>query len=180
MKPEPHLFEEPGHRIETIICGPGLIEYASEAISSLALVVMIVLIGAEAIIRNLFGGSLQITDEIGGYLLVAVTFLSMSVSEAHGAFHRVELVQARMGRGARIWLQIAFDACSLVTSLLVTWQLGRLAVNGWNSGDVAPTPLQTPLWLPQMVMGIGMAFLCFALVRSALAKYRFLQREASA
>lgn len=180
MGPEPHLLEEPGHRIETIITGPGPIEYASEAIASLALVVMIVLIGAEAVIRNLFGGSLQITDEVGGYLLVAVTFLSMSVAEAHGAFHRVELVQARMGQRARIWLQIAFDACSLVASLLVTWQLGRLALNGWNSGDVAPTPLQTPLWLPQTVMGIGMAFLCYALVRSAYAKYVFLRTEASA
>ena len=180
MGPEPHLLEEPGHRIETIITGPSLIEYASEAASSLALVVMIVLIGAEAVIRNVFGGSLQITDEIGGYLLVAVTFLSMSVAEAHGAFHRVELVQARMGQRARIWLQIAFDACSLLASLLVTWQLGRLFLNSWNSGDVAPTPLQTPLWLPQLVMGIGMAFLCYALVRSAYAKYVFLQTKAAA
>jgi TRAP-type C4-dicarboxylate transport system permease small subunit len=177
---QPQVLEEPGHRIETIITGPGPIEYAAEAVSSLALLVMIVLIGAEAIIRNVFGGSLQITDEIGGYLLVAVTFLSMSVSEAHGAFHRVELVQARMGQRARIWLQITFDACALLASLLVTWQLGRLVLNSWNSGDVAPTPLQTPLWLPQMVMGLGMAFLCFALVRSAYAKYAFLQARASA
>ena len=177
---EPHLLDEPGHRIETIITGPGPIEYTSEAISSLALVAMIVLIGAEAIIRNLFGGSLQITDEIGGYLLVVVTFLSMSVSEAHGAFHRVELVQARMSQRGRIWLQIVFDACSLAASLLVTWQLGRLALNSWNSGDVAPTPLQTSLWLPQAVMGIGMAFLCYALMRSAHAKYMFIQSEVPA
>jgi TRAP-type C4-dicarboxylate transport system permease small subunit len=180
MAPEPHLLDEPGHWIETIVSGPGPIEYVSETLSSLALVVMIILIGAEAIMRNLFGGSLQITDEIGGYLLVIVTFLSMSVAEAHGAFHRVELVQARMSQRARIWLQIVFDAGSLATSLLVTWQLGRLAFNSWNSGDVAPTPLQTPLWLPQMVMGIGMAFLCLALVRSAQSKYVFLQSEVPA
>lgn len=179
MALESHLLDEPGHHIETIVSGPGLIEYVSEALSSLALIVMIVLIGAEAIMRNLFGGSLQITSEIGGYLLVAVTFLSMSVSEAHGAFHRVELVQARMSRPARIWLQIVFDACSLTISLLVTWQLGRLAFNSWNSGDVAPTPLQTPLWLPQMVMGIGMASLCLALLRSAHSKYAALQSEVS-
>ena len=177
MAPEPHLLDEPGHRIETIVSGPGPIEYVSEVLSSVALALTIVLIGAEAIIRNLFGGSLQITDEIGGYLLVTVTFLSMSVSEAHGAFHRVELVQARMSQRARIWLQIVFDAVSLVASLLVTWQLGRLAFNSWNSGDVAPTPLQTPLWLPQIVMGIGMAFLCLALLRSARSKYVYLQSE---
>lgn len=177
MGPETHLLEEPGHRIETIISGPGLIEHASEAVSSLALVAMIVLIGAEAIIRNVFHGSLQITSEIGGYLLVAVTFLSMSVAEANGAFHRVELVQARMSRRARIRLQILFDGFSLATCLLVAWQLWRLALNSWNSGDVAPTPLQTPLWLPQVVMGIGMSFLCLALLRSAHAKWVYLKSE---
>ncbi|MBC7438144.1 MAG: TRAP transporter small permease, partial [Bdellovibrionales bacterium] len=169
-----HLVEEPGHRIETIVSGPTLIEHASEAVSSIALVAMIILIGAEAIVRNVFSGSLQITSEIGGYLLVAVTFLSMSVAEAHGGFHRVELVQARMSQRARIKLQILFDGFSLAACLLIAWQLWRLARNSWNSGDVAPTPLQTPLWLPQIVMGIGMSFLCLALLRSAYAKWTYL------
>ncbi len=67
---------------------------------ALFLIAMIVLIGAEAIARNVFATSLQITDEIGGYLLVALTFLSMSVAEAHGAFHRVELIQSRLNARA--------------------------------------------------------------------------------
>jgi TRAP-type C4-dicarboxylate transport system permease small subunit len=175
-----HPLDEPGHQIETIASGPGRIENASEAVASLALIAMILLIGSEAIVRNVFHSSLEITDEICGYLLVAVTFLSMSVSEAHGAFHRVELIQARMSFRARVWLQIGFDLAALVASALVTWQLTRLALNAWNSGDVAPTPLQTPLWLPQMVMGLGMAFLCVALLRSMQAKYRRLRAEAVA
>ena len=65
---------------------PSIIDSPSEAVCSLFLLAMIVLIGAEAIARNVFGTSLQITDEVGGYLLVAMTFLSMSVAEAHGAF----------------------------------------------------------------------------------------------
>ena len=67
----------------------------------LFLMAMIVLIGAEAIARNVFATSLQVTDEVGGYLLVAMTFLSMSVAEAHGAFHRVELIQARLSAKRR-------------------------------------------------------------------------------
>ena len=67
--------------------------------------------------------SLQITDEVGGYLLVAMTFLSMSVAEAHGAFHRVELVQVRLSRKAQMISQIVFDLMSLGASALVTWQL---------------------------------------------------------
>jgi TRAP-type C4-dicarboxylate transport system permease small subunit len=163
------------HFIDNVSSGPSPVEKASEALCALFLIAMIILIGAEAIARNIFSTSLQITDEIGGYLLVATTFLSMSVAEAHGAFHRVELVQARLGQSARIVSQIVFDLMSLIASAFITWQLIRLVMNSWRSEDVAPTPLQTPLWLPQTMMAIGMLLLCFALVRTILAKIRRLQ-----
>ena len=158
------------HLIETVSSGPSPIENGSELLCSLFLMAMIVLIAAEAIARNVFATSLQVTDEVGGYLLVAMTFLSMSVAEAHGAFHRVELIQARVGKKLRMISQIVFDLMSLGASALVTWQLTRLTLNSWHAEDVAPTPLQTPLWLPQSTMAIGMALLCFALLRTIIAK----------
>src|ERR1700712_4136719 len=110
------------HLIETIASGPSPIEKGSEALCALFLIAMIVLIGAEAVARNVFATSLQVTDEIGGYLLVGVTFLSMSVAEAHGAFHRVELIQSRLSETVRMASQIAFDLMSLAASVIVTWQ----------------------------------------------------------
>lgn len=166
------------HFIDNVSSGPGPVEKASEGLCALFLIAMIILIGAEAIARNVFATSLQITDEIGGYLLVAMTFLSMSVAEAHGAFHRVELVQARLGQSARLVSQIVFDLMSLGASALITWQLTRLVMNSWRSEDVAPTPLQTPLWMPQTTMAIGMVLLCLALIRTILTKVRRLRRGA--
>lgn len=164
------------HLIETVSSGPSPVENTSETLCAVFLMAMIVLIGAEAIARNVFGTSLQVTDEVGGYLLVALTFLSMPVAEAHGAFHRVELIQSRLGPSARIISQIVFDLMSLVASALVTWQLTRLMLNSWRAEDVAPTPLQTPLWMPQATMALGMALLCLALIRTMIAKVRHLGR----
>jgi TRAP-type C4-dicarboxylate transport system permease small subunit len=163
------------HRIEVPVAGPSIVDSISEAVCSFFLLAMIALIGAEAIARNVFGTSLQITDEVGGYLLVAMTFLSMSVAEAHGAFHRVELVQIRLSRTGRMISQIGFDLMSLAATALVSWQLVRLALNSWRAEDVAPTPLQTPLWLPQASMGLGMILLCLALLRTIAAKVRYLR-----
>ena len=167
------------HLIETVSSGPSRIENTSETLCALFLMAMIILIGAEAIARNVFGTSLQVTDEVGGYLLVALTFLSMPVAEAHGAFHRVELVQSKLTPSARIISQIVFDLMSLIASALITWQLTRLVLNAWRAEDVAPTPLQTPLWMPQASMAIGMALLCFALIRTMIAKARHLRRSPS-
>jgi TRAP-type C4-dicarboxylate transport system permease small subunit len=106
-----------------------------------------------------------------------MTFLSMSVAEAHGAFHRVELIQARVGKPMRMISQIVFDLMSLGASALITWQLTRLTLNSWRAEDVAPTPLQTPLWLPQSTMAIGMALLCLALLRTIIAKTKRLRES---
>ena len=162
------------HRGDVPGAGVSVVDVACEALCSLFLLAMIVMIAAEAIARNVFGTSLQITDEVGGYLLVALTFLSMSVAESHGAFHRVELVQMRLSRRGRVISQLVFDLMALGASGLVTWQLIRLAINSWRAEDIAPTPLGTPLWLPQTSMGIGMALLCLALLRSIAAKAKRL------
>jgi TRAP-type C4-dicarboxylate transport system permease small subunit len=74
--------------------------------------------------------------------------------------------------------QIVFDLMSLVASALITWQLARLVMNSWRSEDVAPTPLQTPLWMPETTMAIGMFLLCLALVRTILTKVRRLRGSA--
>src|SRR3984893_19260962 len=93
---EPLADETVPHLVQTVAPGSALVEDACETICALFLVASIVLIAAEAIARNVFATSFQITDEVCGYLLVALTFLSMSVAESHGAFHRVELVQTRL------------------------------------------------------------------------------------
>ena len=172
--------DEPGQSVETITAGASLVETACEWLCSLCLLAMIAMIAAEAIARNLLGTSLQITDEVGGYLLVAVTFLSMSVAEAHGTFHRVELLQAQLGLRRRLASQIVFELVSLAAVAVLTWQLSRVCLNSWRSEDVAPTPLGTPLWLPQSVMGIGGAALCVALARTIGAKLRRLRTGAPA
>jgi TRAP-type C4-dicarboxylate transport system permease small subunit len=169
----------PGPGVEVPVSGASVIDTVSEAVCCLFLLAMIVMIGAEAIARNAFGTSLQITDEVGGYLLVALTFLSMSVAESHGGFHRVELVQMRLSPSARIISQIVFDLMSLAASALVSWQLIRLALNSWRAEDVAPTPLGTPLWLPQTAMGVGMVLLCLALLRTVATKVNYLRKGAA-
>jgi TRAP-type C4-dicarboxylate transport system permease small subunit len=164
------------HATDYVVAGSTLVEDVCETICALFLIVSIVLIAAEAIARNLFAFSFQITDEVCGYLLVALTFLSMSVAEAHGAFHRVELVQTRLTQAGRLVTQLLFDVMSLIASGLVTWQLYRLTYNSWHTDDVAPTPLHTPLWLPQSTMAIGMMLLCIALLRAMWTKTRVLAR----
>jgi TRAP-type C4-dicarboxylate transport system permease small subunit len=152
----------------------GVIDRWCEVLCGVALVAMIVLIGAEAIARNIFGFSLQVTDEVGGYLLVAVSFLSLSVAQSRGAFHHVELVQGKLKARGRLFSGLVFDLLSLGACAIITWQLVELEIGSWQTGDTAATPLGTPLWLPQLVMPVGTALFCIAIGRSIVRKAQLL------
>jgi TRAP-type C4-dicarboxylate transport system permease small subunit len=158
--------------------GLGFFDRCCEVLCGIALVTIIVKIGAEAIARNIFGFSLQITDEVGGYLLVAVSFLSLSIAQSSGAFHHVELIQTNLGKRARLLSGLVFDLMSLGACVIITWQLANLEINSWQTGDTAATPLGTPLWLPQLVMPIGTGLFCIAIVRSIIRKLHLLRQPA--
>lgn len=157
----------------------GWIERTCQFVCNIALAGMVVLIGAEAIAR-MGGKALEMSDEIGGYLLVAVTFLSLAVCQATHTFHHLDLVQARLSPRWRAISAVIFDVLALVFSAILLWQLTRLEWITWLSEDMAPTELMTPLWLPRLSMPLGAAALCVVLLKSLIRNYRRLASVNSA
>jgi TRAP-type C4-dicarboxylate transport system permease small subunit len=109
-------------------------------------------------------------------MLVVITFFSLAVCHTNGNFHEVEFVQTRLSERGRIVSRIVFELIALAACLLLTWQFIRFEVSAWRFGSHAPTYLNTPLWLPQLAMPLGMAALCFALIRTLTLDVRRLQR----
>lgn len=144
---------------------PGRLVQACLMLSSLSLVAMVVLIAAEIIARSFFHYSFQVVDEVGAYLLVAVSFLALAPAQAAGSFHSVELVQERLSPKAQRFSQQVFLTLSLAFALTMLGTITRYVWRTWQQSDVASTVLQTPLWIPQSVMIVGMAGLCVVLVQ---------------
>ena len=145
-----------------------LLRIASEA----ALVAMIVMIVVEVVGRALFNFSLQVTDELSGYLLVAISFLSLPVCEAHGAFHEVQFVQQRLSERGRLVSRIVFHLLLLLFSLVLTWQFIRFTYKTWDSEEIGQTILFTPLWIPRLTLALGFAALVVTLARKLAVDLR--------
>jgi TRAP-type C4-dicarboxylate transport system permease small subunit len=158
----------------------GRIERACQLLCDVALLAMVVIIGAEALARSIFHVALEVADELGGYLLVAISFLSLSVCQATHAFHQLDLVQPRLSIRNRAICAVLFDLLALGFSAVLLWQLGRLEWISWTSGDVAPTELQTPLWIPRLVMPLGVAALCATLLKKLVKDMRRLAQLSEA
>jgi TRAP-type transport system small permease protein len=146
-----------------------IVERACKLVCVAALVVMLVVVGVDILTRSLLNFSFEISDELGGYLLVVITFLSLSVCQIGDSFHHVELVQSRLTPRARAVSHVIFDLLSLAFCALLLWQLVRFEISSYRFGDRAPTYLATPLWLPQTAMLLGAAALCFSMVRTLAA-----------
>jgi TRAP-type C4-dicarboxylate transport system permease small subunit len=143
----------PPHPVETVCLW----------LTGACLVAMLAVILVEVVTRSLFNYSFEIVDEVGGYLTVAISFLALAPAQARKAFHSVELVQSRLSARARVGWHALFTALSLAFSIVLAITTARFVYRSWQQGEVAPTALQTPLWIPQSVMVLGMAALCFVL-----------------
>lgn len=140
----------------------------------LLVVAMIVLVSGEVVCRSLFGFSLQITHEVAGYLLVSVTFLGIGVSLHDRALFRVEFLFSRLTPRGQCGLQVLFTMLALVFSVILDHQLIRLVASSYVRGVREATILGTPLYLPQLVMPIGVSLMIIVLVADLWADARTL------
>ena len=151
--------------------GDTVVERGSSLACEIMLVVMVVLTTIEVVLRQ-FHISLEMADEIGGYLLAALTFMSLSVALAGDSFHKVEFLQNRLGLLGKRIMAVVFNLLSLVFAGFMEWQLYRLVTRSYNSEVMASTQLATPLWIPQSAMLIGMTLLIITLLRELYSLLR--------
>lgn len=141
-------------------------------VCEIAIGVMAFVVIMEIITRNLFDFSFEMSEELGGYIIVGITFLSLPVCQVYRSYHHVQFIQSRLSPRLRAMSHLLFDLLSLGFCGVLIWQLTRFELQSWRSGDVAPTLLATPLWIPRLLMPIGSVAVAVSLLRSAALNLR--------
>src|SRR5260370_39813803 len=118
-----------------------------------ALVVMLGVIGVDIITRALLNFSFEVSDELGGYMLGVITFVSLPVCQVNDSFHHVEFIQSRLSARGRAISHLVFDLLSLAFATALLWQLIRFEMSSWRVVDRAPPFLATLLWMPMLALG---------------------------
>lgn len=150
----------------------GIIERTCGFLAKLTLVAMMVIIGAEVLLRNTIHYSWEGTDEVGSYLVVAVTFLSLATCQAYGGYHELQILKMKLSPRARATLNVVLHVACLIACLILLWQFSRLVMTSWRNADASMTSLRMPLWIPQLTMPIGVFAMCLALTKSIIADLR--------
>lgn len=128
---------------------------------------------AEILLRRLFAYSMQGVDEIGGYVLAATCAFGFAYTLLQRGHTRLDMLVHR----SPPWLAVALNLLAAASmSAVATFMLWRGYVTfsrSWGLGSLAPTPLQTPTWIPQLIWVLGFALFAavawFMLIRALAA-----------
>ena len=140
-------------------------------LSGLAVIAILILICCEIVLRQ-FRSSLLVTDEIGGYLNAAVVFLGLAYTLRNGGFIRVEVVYDTLGER---WKRMAVWTFVIISTIFVG-VLFYVAIGHITYAFVQDTRavsvLETPEWIPQSAMVLGLAVLLLQLIAFIVERAR--------
>ena len=168
-KPGPESEAAPRSWIDRIVDG-------GEILSSLSVVLILILVCAEVIFR-LFNRSTMIADELGAYLNAAIVFLGMTYTLREGGFIRIELIYERVQGRARLLVDIACGLISLVFTLVLCWFIWQHILYAYAMNTRSTSILQTPEYIPQSLMLIGLVMLALQLLVLTLRPPRRVNNE---
>ena len=151
-----------------------LIERISLWLSAVCLIGMAVLMLLEVVLRGALNSTTEHSDELVGYLLIGVSFLSLALCQSRGAFHRVEMVQMRLGPRGQAVSALIFDILSFAYIALTDWYFLQFVMSSYRREAMASTTLSTPLWIPESTMILGAALLLIALGKTIVDDIRKL------
>lgn len=124
---------------------------------------LILLIIVAQMVARWTGHVLPGSTAYAGYCMAAASFFSLAYALNHGAHIRVTLLLSKLGRFRRIGEIWCF--------LIATFFAGYFCWYAWKAiqisiliNDISQGQDATPLWIPQIAMGIGttLLFIAFA------------------
>jgi len=131
----------------------------SGAISAVLVVFTLAMTGYSVFQRYVLGTPLTWTDELSGFLVVAIVMLGAAEALRKGDHIAVDLLTAKAtGLTRKIMDIIGYLATAIVAGVLLI--SGWAAVEfSWNIGVYSDGYLEAPLWIPQLFIVVGAALI---------------------
>ncbi len=132
-------------------------------LAGVAIVIILALVCIEVLLRP-FKISLQIVDEICGYLNAAAVFLGLAYTLREGGFIRVELLYDQLKGGLKKgvqWLNVVSG--SIYVAVLLYFTIYHV-IYLYKKDVRAVSVLETPEWIPQTFAIIGLCVLLLQLM----------------
>lgn len=147
-------------------CGPAVRIFS--LLAGYAVLGVTLMIGAEILLRRLFGVSLQGADEYGGYMLATLTAVGAAYALIERGHTRIEIVVERLPASLRAALNTVSVLFMAGMATFMAWRAALAMLESREFQSLSGTPLMTPLWIPQALWAGGMVLFAGVALFAAL------------
>jgi TRAP-type C4-dicarboxylate transport system permease small subunit len=153
---------------------------AAAIVAGYALLGLSIMICAEIVMRRFIGVSLQGVDEIGGYVLAGASAFGFAYALLQRGHTRIDLVLQRVSAGPQAVLNVLAAVVIAAIAIFMAWRAHATFARSLELGSLAATPLQTPIWMPQLIWLSGLVFFAVVAVFFAFKALAAVPRGAAA
>jgi TRAP-type C4-dicarboxylate transport system permease small subunit len=136
-------------------------------ISAALLVYIVCHISVEIVLRSFFATSTFSMDEFVGYAIGSMTFLSLAHTFRHRKHIRVSILQSFIKGRAAIAIELICIAFTFGITLFLARYIWRALARDFTRGTVSPTLTETPIWLIDSAIFIGLILFMTQLLASS-------------
>jgi TRAP-type C4-dicarboxylate transport system permease small subunit len=140
----------------------------STAIVAIAAIVVVIL--TEIALRLFSNTSLQITEEVVGYLVSMATLSAMGSAFRQGQMIRVAALQSILSRRLNRLLEGALLLLAFASILVLLRYVWRSLVQFADRGSVSNGLIPIPLWIPEATVVLGLGLLALILLITFVEK----------
>jgi TRAP-type C4-dicarboxylate transport system permease small subunit len=159
------MNEKLERNLRTLDLIAGLMSRASVWFAWICLWAMMLIILIDITGRRFLGHSTQTADELSGYFLVVITFIGAAYTLRQGRHISVDLLQEHISPKANRILSIFTSVFALAFIVIMIWYSLKLSLSSLKFGSLSGTMLNTPMWIPQIVVPVGLSILALAALR---------------
>jgi TRAP-type C4-dicarboxylate transport system permease small subunit len=131
------------------------------------------------VVTRYMGVNLRGLTDYAGYFMAASAFLAFAHTFNHGSHIRIELFLSMMGR-FRVWGERLSFLCASAVSLWLSYFAWSMVYWSNALNDVSQGMDETPMWLPQLSMAIGISLLAVAVLDHTARLFLFGHHEVPA
>jgi len=134
----------------------------------------------EVVMRYFFNSPTTWVMEISIYFSLAGIFLSLAYVLRGKAHVKVDFVINRLPARTTVTLEILTSFLAILYCGVMAWEGAKLVLSSYLLGEVSPTVLKVPMFLPQLFIPIGSIMLGLSFIKLIRELFRGLDAHSSA
>ncbi|BFU77000.1 TRAP transporter small permease [Arcobacter sp. 15-2] len=133
-------------------------------LSGALLVGLVCLILTEIFLRYFFDKSTMIADEYSGYLYLASIFLGLAYTFTQNGHIRINIITSKLGKGTNSIIDMVASIITILVLLFILYRTILFTYDSYELEMLSEAVSETPLYLTQLAMPIGIALFILAVI----------------